>query len=41
MEVSGIHHNVSGGFLRLKVGIYCAGAGAVTLGDFRYRALAS
>jgi xylan 1,4-beta-xylosidase len=39
MEVSGIHHNVFGGFLSLKVGVYCAGAGAVTLGDFRYRAL--
>ncbi len=39
MEVSGIHHNVFGGFLSLKVGIYCAGNGAVTLGDFRYRAL--
>jgi len=30
---------VFGGFLSLKVGIYSAGKGAVTLGDFRYRAL--
>jgi xylan 1,4-beta-xylosidase len=41
MEVSGIHHNVFGGFLSLKVGIYSAGEGAVTLSDFRYRALES
>ncbi len=39
MEVSGIHHNVFGGFLSLKVGVYCAGTGAVTLAEFRYRAL--
>ncbi|GGY38995.1 family 43 glycosylhydrolase [Pseudoduganella albidiflava] len=39
MEVSGIHHNVFGGFLSLKIGIYCVGDGAVTLRDFRYRAL--
>jgi len=39
MEVSGIHHNVFGGFLSLKVGVYSAGSGAVTLSDFRYRAL--
>ena len=39
MEVSGINHNVFGGFLSLKVGVYCAGTGAVRLGDFTYRAL--
>jgi xylan 1,4-beta-xylosidase len=39
MEVSGIHHNVFGGFLSLKVGIYCAGKGAVRVSDFRYRAV--
>lgn len=39
MEVSGIHHNVFGGFLSLKPGIYSAGGGAVTLSDFRYCAL--
>jgi xylan 1,4-beta-xylosidase len=39
MEVSGIHHNVFGGFLSLKLGVYAAGAGTVRLRDFRYRAL--
>jgi xylan 1,4-beta-xylosidase len=39
MEVSGLHHNTFGGFLALKVGIYCAGKGEVRLRDFRYRAL--
>lgn len=39
MEVSGLHHNVFGGFLSLKVGLYCTGNGAVSLRDFTYRAL--
>ncbi|MET0268102.1 MAG: family 43 glycosylhydrolase, partial [Duganella sp.] len=39
MEVSGIHHNVFGGFLSLKLGVYCAGSGHVRLNDFRFRAL--
>lgn len=39
MEVSGLNHNVFGGFLSLKVGIYCAGSGKVQLRDFQYRAL--
>lgn len=39
MEVSGINHNVFGGFLSLKVGIYCAHTGSVELTDFRYQAL--
>ena len=39
MEVSGLHHNVFGGFLSLKIGIYAAGEGSVTLRDFIYRAL--
>lgn len=39
MEVSGIHHNVFGGFLSLKPGIYAAGEGTVRLIDFRYRAI--
>ncbi|MBT2118003.1 family 43 glycosylhydrolase [Dyella sp. LX-66] len=39
MEVSGIHHNVFGGFLALKIGIYSANEGSVVLRDFRYRAL--
>jgi xylan 1,4-beta-xylosidase len=41
MEVSGIHHNVFGGFLSLKVGVYAAGTGTVRLRDFRYRALSA
>jgi xylan 1,4-beta-xylosidase len=39
MEVSGMHHNVFGGFLSLKIGIYSAGSGSVRLRDFKYRAL--
>ena len=39
MEVSGLHHNVFGGFLSLKVGIYSAQAGGLALSDFRYRAI--
>lgn len=39
MEVSGYHHNVRGGFLMLKPGLYAAGAGAARFRDFRYRAL--
>ncbi len=39
MEVSGMHHNVFGGFLSLKVGLYGTGRGAVRLRDFRYRAI--
>ncbi|EJL32230.1 beta-xylosidase [Caulobacter sp. AP07] len=39
MEVSGFHHNVFGGFLSLKVGVYGAGPGDVLLRDFTYRAL--
>ena len=39
MEVSGINHNVFGGFLSLRVGIYSAGKGKATLEDFTYRAI--
>ncbi|WP_193161971.1 family 43 glycosylhydrolase [Microbulbifer hainanensis] len=39
MEVSGIHHNVFGGFLSLKVGIYSAGTGSIRVRDFTYRAV--
>ena len=39
MEVSGMHHNVFGGFLSLKIGIYCTGDGSVRLSDFTYQAL--
>lgn len=41
MEVSGMHHNVFGGFLSLKIGFYSAGEGSVRARDFRYRALGS
>jgi xylan 1,4-beta-xylosidase len=41
MEVSGINHNVFGGFLSLKVGLYSAAHGSATFTNFRYRALAS
>ena len=37
MEVSGYHHNVLGGFLSLKIGIYCLGAGETTLREFVYK----
>jgi len=38
MEVSGLHHNVFGGFLSLRIGLYVAGSGQAVLRDFRYRA---
>lgn len=38
MEVSGLHHNVFGGFLSLRIGLYAAGTGEARLTDFRYRA---
>lgn len=41
MEVSGVNHNVFGGFLSLKIGIYSAGTGQILLKDFQYKALAS
>lgn len=39
MEVSGIHHNVFGGFLSLRLGIYSANRGSVRMSDFTYRAM--
>jgi xylan 1,4-beta-xylosidase len=39
MEVSGMHQNVFGGFLSLKLAIYVAGTGSATLTRFSYRAL--
>jgi len=39
MEVSGFHHNVFGGFMSLKVGIYSAGSGDVRARQFTYRGL--
>lgn len=41
MEVSGLNHNTFGGFLALKIGIYCANEGSVVVRDFKYRALAT
>jgi xylan 1,4-beta-xylosidase len=37
MEVSGIHHNVFGGFLSLRISLCAAGSESVR--DFRYLAL--
>jgi xylan 1,4-beta-xylosidase len=37
MEVSGMHHNVFGAFLGLRIGLYAGGEGAVRLRDFHYR----
>lgn len=39
MDVSGLYHNVFGGFLSLKPAIYSAGDGSIRVRDFRYRAL--
>ncbi|HVJ00742.1 MAG TPA: family 43 glycosylhydrolase [Sphingomonas sp.] len=39
MEVSGYHHNVRGGFLMLRPGLYSAGAGTAQFRDFKFRAL--
>ncbi|CAN5418817.1 family 43 glycosylhydrolase [soil metagenome] len=39
MEVSGYHHNVRGGFMMLRPGIYAAGEGEARFRNFRYRAL--
>ena len=39
MEVSGYHHNVRGGFLMLRPGLYSAGAGTAKFANFRFEAL--
>ncbi len=39
MEVSGYHHNVRGGFLMLRPGLYAAGEGEARFRDFRFSAL--
>jgi beta-xylosidase len=39
MEVSGYHHNVRGGFLMLRPGLYSAGEGAAKFRNFAYQAL--
>lgn len=36
-DLSGYHHNVLGGFLSLKFGVFCIGGGKATLRDFVYR----
>src|SRR3546814_1724542 len=38
MEVSGYHHNVRGGFLMLRPGLYSAGEGEARFSNFTYRA---
>ena len=39
MEVSGYHHNVRGGFLMLRPGLYSSGKGEARFRDFRFSAL--
>ena len=39
MEVSGYHHNVRGGFMMLRPGLYACGNGKALFSHFRYRAL--
>ncbi|MFC4296353.1 family 43 glycosylhydrolase [Novosphingobium tardum] len=39
MEVSGYHHNVRGGFLMLRPGLYAAGPREAKFRDFRFTAL--
>ncbi len=39
METSGYHHNVMGGFMSLRLGIYAAGEGKVLFDHFRYHGL--
>lgn len=40
MEVSGYHHNVRGGFLMLRPGLYAAGPGEAKFRDFRFETIA-
>jgi len=35
-EVSGMHHNVLGGFLDLRPAVYASGSGKATFRNFRY-----
>lgn len=39
MEVSGLHHNVFGSFLCLRVALFGAGAGEVRFRNFTYRGI--
>lgn len=41
MEVSGMHHNVFGGFLALRIGVYVAGNGSARIRNFTYKGLAA
>ncbi|MFZ2990563.1 family 43 glycosylhydrolase, partial [Ideonella sp.] len=41
MEVSGLHHNVFGGFVSLRVALFCAGPGEIRARNFVYRGLVS
>lgn len=41
MEVSGLHHNVFGGFVSLRIALFSAGAGEVFTRNFVYRGLAA
>ncbi|MFO1339926.1 MAG: family 43 glycosylhydrolase, partial [Burkholderiaceae bacterium] len=41
MEVSGLHHNVFGGFVSLRVALFSAGPGEVTVRRFGYRGLST
>lgn len=41
MEVSGLHHNVFGGFVSLRPALFSAGAGEVRARNFVYRGLAA
>ena len=38
MEVSGLNHNVFGGFLSLRPAVFCTGRGSVVLDRFTYAA---
>ncbi len=40
MEVSGLHHNVFGGFTSLRIALFSAGAGEIRARNFTYRGLA-
>ncbi|MBB6239628.1 beta-xylosidase [Pedobacter sp. AK013] len=39
LEVSGMHHNVLGGFLSLRIGLCSIGDGKVTFKNFKYKAI--
>ena len=39
MEVSGLHHNVFGGFTSLRLALFSAGPGEVRVRNFNYRGI--